>query len=173
MLLSGWQWGRPETDCWIVQESSPSAFKEELAATRVLFTHLFLNLPPGTRPTVISLILPHSHNKTEYHLLKGWPSNLVYTFITDSYGPPRIPLIALQDTNFSSSRKHIFVIILYSPPNSQELWRVWALLYRGDNKLTGHSFMDTSSRCETPSSMSKDFITHSTETSMKISIHYA
>ena len=105
MLLSGWQWGRPETDCWIVQESSPSAFKEELAATRVLFTHLFLNLPPGTRPTVIALILPHSHNKTEYHLLKGWPSNLVYTFITDSYGPPRIPLIALQDTNFSSSRK--------------------------------------------------------------------
>lgn len=63
----------------------PLAFKEELAATRVLFTHLFLNLPPGTWPIVTSLTLPHSHNKTEYHLLKGWPSNLVYMFITDSY----------------------------------------------------------------------------------------
>lgn len=120
-------------------------------------------------PNTSSLI----SNKTEYHLLKGWPCNLIYMFITDSYGPPWIPLIALQGTNFSSSRKHIFVIILYSPPNSQELWRVWALLYRGDNKLTGHSFMDTSSRCETPFPMSTDFITHSTETSMKVSIHYA
>ena len=112
-------------------------------------------------------------DKTEYHLLKGCPCNLAYMFITDSYGPPQITLIALRSTNFSSSRKHVFIIILYSPPNSQELWRVWALLYRGDKKLIGHSLMDASSRCETPFSMSKDFITHSIETSMKVSIHYA
>lgn len=111
-------------------------------------------------PNVSSFI----SNKTEHHLLTGWPYNLVNMFTTESYGPPSdtincpVALIFTLPESMSLS-------VSYSPPNCQELWRIWALLYRGS--------MDACSRCEAPLSESKNFITHGTETSMKVSIHYA